>query len=355
MPHRPILIVDDEPVNLAKLGQILEPDYRLVFANSGTEALKAVAKHCPRLILLDINMPDMDGYTVCRRLKADPNFDSIPVIFVTALAEMGSEQEGFAAGCVDYLIKPVCPEIVKARVKTHLSLVRAAQLEQSYREAVFMLGDAGHFNDSDTGVHIWRMAAYSRVLAKSWGWDTDQCDLLELAAAMHDMGKIGVPDAILRKPGELDPEERAVMQSHTRMGYAILSKSQAPLFKMAAEIALRHHEKWDGTGYPDGLAGKAIPESARIVIIADVFDALSMVRPYKQAWPLDRILSHMREQAGQMFDPELVTHFFKVLPSILEIQNQWINRETTGDLSWDTQSSLKWAVDNRKGIASTQT
>lgn len=323
MPQGPILIVDDEPTNLAKLGQILESDYRLVFAKSGEEALKAVAKHSPSLILLDINMPDMDGYTVCRHLKADPIHDSIPVVFVTAMAEMGNEKEGFAAGCVDYLIKPVYPDIVLARVKTHLSLVRAVRLEQSYRDAVFMLGEAGHFNDNDTGEHIWRMAAYTRALAKSWGWDEYQCELLELAAAMHDMGKIGVPDAILRKPGKLNADEWAIMQTHSRVGYEILSKSNAPLFKMAAEIALRHHEKWDGSGYPDGLAGKAIPESARIVIIADVFDALSIIRPYKQAWPLDDILRYMREQAGQMFDPELLEHFFNILPTFLDIQQQW--------------------------------
>jgi putative two-component system response regulator len=137
------------------------------------------------------------------------------------------------------------------------------------------------------------------------------------------MGKIGVPDAILRKPGKLNADEWAIMQTHSRVGYEILSKSNAPLFKMAAEIALRHHEKWDGSGYPDGLASKVIPESARIVIIADVFDALSIIRPYKQAWPLDDILRYMREQAGQMFDPELLEHFFDILPTFLDIQQQW--------------------------------
>lgn len=192
-----------------------------------------------------------------------------------------------------------------------------------------MLGEAGHFNDNDTGVHIWRMAAYSRTLAKSWGWNEHQSELLELAAAMHDMGKIGVPDAVLRKPGKLDPDEWAVMQSHTRVGYEILSKSDAPLFRMAAEIALRHHEKWDGSGYPDGLAGKDIPESARIVIIADVFDALSMTRPYKQPWPLDDILRYMREQSGLQFDPELLEHFLGILPAILDIQKQWNGKAAT--------------------------
>lgn len=327
MSNSPVLVVDDEPINLATLRQILEPHYRLVFASTGEQALTAVAKHHPGLILLDIQMPDMDGYAVCRTLKADPNFESIPVIFVTSLGEMGDEKEGFAAGCVDYLIKPVCADIVLARVKTHLSLVRATQLEKSYRDAVFMLGKAGHYNDNDTGVHIWRMAAYSRALASSLGWLEPDCELLELAASMHDTGKIGVPDAVLQKSGKLNAEEWKIMQSHTRIGYEILSQNDAPLFRMAAEIALRHHERWDGNGYPDGLAGEAIPLSARIVAIADVFDALSMRRPYKEAWPVEDILSYMHEQAGQQFDPNLLERFMAVLPAIFEIKASLANQD----------------------------
>lgn len=329
MVYGPILIVDDEPINLAKLRQILEPHYSLVFANNGAEALTAVAKHHPCLILLDINMPDMDGYTVCRTLKADQNFESIPIIFVTLLGEQGNETEGFSVGCVDYLIKPVNPDIVKARVKTHLSLVRATQLEKSYRNrnAVFMLGKAGHYNDTDTGEHIWRMAAYSRALASSLGWHQADCEVLEMAASMHDTGKIGVPDAILRKPGKLNAEEWKIMQSHTQIGYEILSENDAPLFKMAAEIALRHHERWDGSGYPDGLTGEAIPESARIVAIADVFDALSIRRPYKEAWNMETILSHMRSEAGRHFDPRLLDQFIQILPIIMQIKAKRLDQD----------------------------
>ena len=178
----PILIVDDEVINLENLRHILKSDYQLVYARSGAEALSATAKHRPSLILLDIQLPDMDGYTVCRTLKANPEFEAIPVIFVTALAEAGDEAAGFAAGCVDYLSKPVTPIIVKARVRTHLSLVRTSELEKSQRAAIFMLGEAGHFNDNDTGVHIWRMAAYSKVIAKALGWNTADADLLELAS-----------------------------------------------------------------------------------------------------------------------------------------------------------------------------
>ena len=323
MPNGPILLVDDDPTNLTTLRQILEQSYRLVFACNGEEALLAVAKHRPSLILLDIQMPNMDGYEVCKLLKKNPSFENIPVIFVTSLSDMGNENAGFAVGCVDYLIKPVSAEIVRARVKTHLSLVRNSQLQASYRDAVFMLGEAGHYNDNDTGEHIWRMAAYSRILAKSLGWSDEDADLLEMAAAMHDTGKIGLPDSVLRKPGKLSPEEWATMQSHTRIGYEILSKCNAPLFNLAAEIALHHHEKWDGTGYPDGLSGERISKAARIVAIADVFDALSMVRPYKDAWPLDRIFSYLHDNADSHFDPVFLKQFLDIQADIVQVKLKW--------------------------------
>lgn len=328
MPYGPILIVDDDPINLATLRYILEPEYQLMFALSGSEALEVVEKSPPILILLDIQMPDMDGYSVCRILKADPRFESIPVIFVTSLSDQGNEKVGFSVGCVDYITKPISADIVCARVKTHLSLVRSSQLQKSYREAAFMLGEAGHYNDTDTGDHIWRMAAYSRALSEKLGWPQSQCELMELAAAMHDTGKIGIPDAILRKPGSLSTEEWHVMQTHTRIGYDILSKSEAPLFKLAAEIALYHHEKWDGSGYPNGLSGEKIPESARIVAIADVFDALSMHRPYKEPWPIDKIIIYMKESAASHFDPTLVTLFMEILPTIFAIQEKLDHRSS---------------------------
>lgn len=323
MNYDSILIVDDEPTNLATLRQILKDDYRLMFARNGVEALQVIEKYPPSLILLDIQMPDMNGYEVCRALKVNPVYEAIPIIFVTSLSDLGNEEAGFDAGCVDYLTKPVSAGIVRARIKTHLSLVSTRQLEQSHRDAIFMLGEAGHFNDNDTGVHIWRMAAYARALAKKLGWSEPQCNLLEMAAAMHDTGKIGIPDAILRKPGKLDAEEWQIMQSHTHIGHEILSKSNAPLFKLAAEVALHHHEKWDGSGYPDGLEREAIPESARIVAIADVFDALTMNRPYKDAWPMDKIIHFMTDSAGQHFDPELLEIFISIMPSILELKSKW--------------------------------
>lgn len=328
MPYGSILVVDDEPQNLAALEQILSGEHRLVFARNGAEALAATHKHAPSLILLDIQMPDMDGYAVCRALKADKRTAAIPVIFVTTLSEVGDEAAGFAAGAVDYIIKPVSPSIVSARARTHLSLVRATLLEQSYRDAIYMLGEAGHYNDNDTGVHIWRMAAYAAALAAACGWNANACQQIELAAPMHDTGKLGIPNAIMRKPGKLDADEWVIMKTHPRIGHDILAKSDAPVFQMAAEIALRHHERWDGSGYPDGLAGESIPESARIVALADVFDALSMKRPYKEAWPLERVMATIQESNGSHFEPRLVAIFVSILPRIVEIKAAWDSRES---------------------------
>ncbi|NEV60799.1 response regulator [Thiorhodococcus minor] len=333
MSSDPLLIVDDDPQNLALMRQILAAHHRLVFARSGTEALAAATKCWPALILLDIQMPDMDGYAVCRALKADPQTAAIPVIFVTALSEVGDEAAGFAAGAVDYIVKPLSAPIVQARVETHLSLVQTSRLEQSYRDALAMLGTAGHFNDTDTGMHIWRMGAYAREVARSIGWNPAACDELYYAAPMHDMGKIGIPGEILRKPGKLDAREWTVMKEHARIGHGILSKSDAPVFKLAAEIALHHHEKWDGSGYPDGLLGTAIPECARIVAIADVFDALTMKRPYKEAWSVERALATMRESSGSHFEPRLLECFCEILPQILIVKADWDEREAAGDSS----------------------
>jgi putative two-component system response regulator len=326
MPAR-ILIVDDEAINLATLRQILAPEYALVFARSGGEALAMAAKHQPDLILLDIQMPDVDGYEVCRKLKENSATVGIPVIFITSMSEVGDEAAGFAAGAVDYILKPVSPPLVRARVSAHLSLVSATQLEKSYHDAIFMLGVASEYKDTDTGVHIWRMAAYSSALAGACGHDAISCRKIELAAPMHDIGKLGIPDAILHKPGKLDATEWAQMQQHSTVGHKILSQSAAPLLQLAATIAHRHHEKWDGSGYPDGLVGEAIPEVARIVAIADVFDALTMKRPYKEAWPIDRVMETLERDAGTHFEPRLIELFISILPQILAIKEDWARRE----------------------------
>ena len=336
-----VLIVDDTPENIDVLKGILGGHYSIRAATNGLLALKIIEKQRPDLILLDVMMPEMDGYEVCRRLKADEATADIPVIFVTAKAETEDETAGFEIGAVDYITKPVTPAIVKSRVATHLALAdqqracrqqviaRTLELEEAQRAAIFMLGDAGHYNDTDTGVHIWRMAAYSAALAKAAQWPVDRAHLLELAAPMHDTGKIGIPDSILKAPRKLTKEEWVVMQTHTDIGFRILSKSDTDLFRLAAEVARSHHERWDGSGYPQGLAGEDIPECARIVAIADVFDALTMRRPYKEPWSIEDACAEISSLAGSHFDPRLVDLFINMKDEIVRIKEEWEEKEET--------------------------
>ncbi len=329
-----VLVVDDEPANIDILKDILIQQYQVKVAPNGEIALKIVSKAPPDLILLDVMMPDLDGLEVCRRLKANPQTAAIPVIFVTALGQGEDEERGFDVGAVDYIAKPIVPALVLARVKTHIALahqqrqtereveMRTRELAESQLSAISMLAAAGHYNDTDTGLHIWRMAAYARELAQAVGWSAERARLLEHAAPMHDTGKIGIPDAILKAPRRLTDEEMEVMRTHAQIGFEILNNSETPLFKLAAEVALSHHEKWDGNGYPSGLKGKDIPESGRIVAIADVFDALTMVRPYKKAWTEEEAFNYIQSQAGSHFDPEMVSTFLSIRSEILAIKHK---------------------------------
>ena len=326
-PYGPILCVDDDPSNLGLMRAVLQDDYRLAYARSGAAALEACERHQPSMVLLDVQMPDMDGLQVARAIRARKETQNTPIIFVTSRAGEVDEEAGFEAGAVDYIAKPISPRILRARVRSHLSLVHSTALEASYRAAIYMLGEAGHYYDNDTGHHIWRMAAYSRLLARAVGWGPDQAKLLELAAPMHDMGKIGIPEAILKKPGPLTDDEWVTMRTHTSIGHGILSKGEGPVFQLAASIAQHHHERWDGSGYPFGLRGEAIPEAARIVAVADVFDALSMKRPYKAPWPLEQVLENMLQGAGQHLEQRLVLRFIDILPTVLQEQAHWDARE----------------------------
>ena len=322
-----LLVVDDEPANLQVLRHILQEDYRLLFAKDGAKALELAAREKPELILLDVMMPGMTGYQVCAQLKATPATSAIPVIFVTALADVEDEAQGFAVGAVDYITKPVSPAIVKARVRTHLSLVRVEELRETRLQIVQRLGLAAEYKDNETGLHVIRMSHYSRVLALAAGFSEAQAEELLNAAPMHDVGKIGIPDAVLRKPGKLDGEEWEVMKQHAQIGADIIGEHPSGLLRMAREIALNHHEKWDGSGYPRGIGGAEIPVEARIIAIADVFDALTSERPYKKAWSVEEAVQLLREQSGRHFDPELVELFLCQLPAILEIKERWAERD----------------------------
>jgi putative two-component system response regulator len=318
-----ILAVDDESTNLQLLRQILQENYSLLFAKDGPRALELAAKEQPDLILLDVMMPDMTGYEVCRRLKADPHTAAIPVIFVTALTDSTDEVDGFEAGAVDFISKPITPAVVKARLRLHLSLVRLDELKASRLQIVQRLGLAAEYKDNETGLHVIRMSHYTRLLGIACGLDDDEVDDLFNAAPMHDIGKIGIPDRILQKPAKLDPDEWSIMQSHPTIGADIIGRDATGMLAVARDVALTHHEKWDGSGYPNGLRGDAIPLAGRIVAVADVFDALTSVRPYKKAWSVEQACGYLREQRGVHFDPQLVDLFLTQLPAIAGIMEKW--------------------------------
>ena len=325
-----LLLVDDEPSNLQVLRHILQDSYRLLFARDGDKAIELACREQPDLILLDVMMPGMTGYQVCRALKRDPATRGIPVIFITALMDTDDEAEGFEVGAVDYITKPVSPLIVKARIRTHLSLVRVDELRETRLQIVQRLGMAAEYKDNETGLHVIRMSHYSRLLALAAGLGEDEAEDLLHAAPMHDVGKIGIPDAILRKPGKLDADEWSVMREHSRIGAKIIGEHAGGLLRMAHNIALYHHEKWDGSGYPHGLRGEEIPLEARIVAIADVFDALTSERPYKKAWSVEETVALIRSEAGRHFEPRLVQLFIdRCLPQVLEVRELWKEREVS--------------------------
>ncbi|MBB5368104.1 MULTISPECIES: two-component system response regulator [unclassified Janthinobacterium] len=324
-----ILAVDDEPSNLQLLRQILQDDYTLLFAKHGESALALAREERPALILLDVMMPGMNGHAVCRRLKAEPLTAAIPVIFVTAQGELDDELSGFEAGAVDYITKPLSPAIVRARVSNHLSLVRIEELKQTRLQIVQRLGLAAEYKDNETGLHVIRMSHYARLLGVAAGMHEDEADDLLHAAPMHDVGKIGIPDRILQKQGKLDDDEWHTMRAHAVIGGDIIGIHPAGgMLALAREIALTHHEKWDGSGYPRGLAGDNIPLAGRIVAIADVFDALTSRRPYKRAWPMADALAYLQEQKGSHFDAELVDLFMSERHAIDAIRTRWAEGET---------------------------
>ncbi|EKE75127.1 response regulator [Gallaecimonas xiamenensis] len=333
MKEATLLLVDDVPENLHILREALKGEYNLKAATNGAKAL-ALARTQPRpdLILLDIMMPEMDGIAVCKALKADPLTHRIPVIFVTAMGEVEDEARGFSVGAVDYITKPISPPIVRARVATQLRLYqqersldalvreRTRELEATREAVIVRLGRAAEYKDNETGMHVRRMSHYAYELALVLGMPADWARLLKMAAPMHDVGKIGIPDAILQKPGKLDDAEWQVMQTHPAIGAEILKDDSSPLMTMACCIALTHHEKFDGSGYPAGLKGDDIPLEGRIVAVADVFDALTSQRPYKPAWTLEAALELLRKEAGHHFDPKVVAAFEAIVPKVADIR-----------------------------------
>lgn len=332
-----ILVVDDVPENIAVLADILSDKYRVTYATSGADALIAALLQPtpPSLILLDVMMAGMDGYEVCKRLKADLRTQEIPVIFLTAQNDVNNEAFGLEIGAVDYLHKPCHPAIVLQRVRIHLELhnqnraleqrvrERTNEVEEARLEVVRRLGRAGEYRDNETGMHVLRMSQYCHRLALAAGIPAKQAALLQLAAPMHDIGKIGIPDHILLKPGKFDPEEWAIMQRHAVIGAEIMGESKSELLALARNVALTHHERWDGKGYPNGLAGESIPIEGRIAAIADVYDALLSKRPYKKPWPQEDAVAYIVRESGKAFDPTLVELFLRLLPEYDTIRKQY--------------------------------
>jgi putative two-component system response regulator len=340
MKQSTILVIDDTPENIDVLIAILQDDYKIKAALNGHKALKIIEASPPDLILVDVMMPEMDGYELCKRIKSNPDIHEIPVIFVTAKTEVIDEAQAFSVGAADYLTKPVSPPLVKARVKAHLALYkhsqtleekvreRTLQLEKTRLEIIRRLGRAAEFKDNETGLHVIRMSYYSGHVAMNLGLPVDETAEIINAAPMHDVGKIGIPDSIILNPGKLNADEWRIIKTHPRIGADIIGEHKEGILKTACEIALSHHEKWDGTGYPAGLKGSAIPLTGRIIAIADVFDALTTARPYKEAWPVSRAIDLIERERGKHFDPQVVEAFLHGIDSILEIKEKYKENET---------------------------
>lgn len=348
-----LLIVDDESVNLALLTELLRPDYRVRAVKSGARALEAAASlPQPDLLLLDVVMPDMDGYQVLASLRSRPETRDIPVIFLTALAEADDEERGLHSGAADYITKPIKPAVLQARVRTQLEVKRARAFlrdknafleaeiarrmsdnEAAQNVGIRALAHLAETRDTETGNHILRTQYYVRLLAEQLRGHPRfrelltpaNIDLLAKSAPLHDIGKVGIPDAILQKPGPLTPDEWEIMKRHARMGFDAIERAEAdvdrpvPFLVLAKEIARWHHERWDGAGYPDGLAGESIPVSARIMAVADVFDAMSSPRAYKAAVPVAVVRDFIVAGGGTQFDPDVTEAFAAIYPEFVEI------------------------------------
>lgn len=345
-----IIIVDDNATNLLMLKMLvsrIEGCVPLTF-DVPAKALTWCDENSPDLILLDYMMPEMDGIEFLENLRAMPAKKEIPVIMVTADHESGVRQRALEAGANDFLTKPIDKPEFMARMKNTLALRRSqkqlanraewlgkevrkalAEVELREQETILLLSKTAEYRDPETGAHIQRMSHYSALIARRLGWTDNETQLLFSAAPMHDIGKVGIPDNILLKPGRLDDAEMKIMQQHSNIGWDILqSHSESnKLLELAAEIALSHHEKFDGSGYPNGLQGNDIPLSGRIVAVADVFDALTSVRPYKKAWDIDRAARFMREGSGRHFDPVCVQAFFDSWEEVLQIRSRYDDPE----------------------------
>ncbi len=357
-----VLVIDDAPDNLTLMSGLLKDSYKVKVANHGELGLKvALAAPPPDLILLDIMMPDLDGYEVCRRLKSNPASRAIPVIFLSAKTDVQDEEKGLLLGAVDYISKPISPSLMLARVATQIALhakTESLRVDSTVRDpeqarqiadlsaaqdvTILAMTSLAETRDSDTGNHIRRIQHYVQALAQSLKDHPRFADqlgpqaisLLFKSAPLHDIGKFGIPDRILLKPSSLSPEEFEIMKTHTTLGFEAIEQAekalglQAPLLRTAKEIVLSHQEKWDGSGYPQGLKGDEIPMSARLMAVADVYDALISQRVYKAALPHDRAVQIVFQGRGTHFDPDMVDAFIGIQDEFMAIAQRFANSDS---------------------------
>ncbi|HEX7053753.1 MAG TPA: HD domain-containing phosphohydrolase [Burkholderiales bacterium] len=340
-----VIVVDDQSTGRAILEQVVRSLDERVLVEGFARPVDAVVwatRHIADLVLVDYMMPDMDGIEFVKRLRALPGYEHVPIVMVTVHDDRKVRYAALDAGITDFLTKPVDARECLARCRNLLTLRRqqlvledrrrllehmvedaTREVREREKETLLRLARAGEFRDEETGYHLIRMSRYSRLIANAIALERDEAETIELAAPLHDIGKIGIPDQILLKPAKLDAAEWQVMRRHPVIGHEILKGSASKYVRMGALIALGHHEKYDGTGYPNGLVGDHIPLCARIVAVADVYDALTSVRPYKPAWNSDEAFHYVTSQAGKHFDPRLVDAFVGVKREVLQVQNEW--------------------------------
>lgn len=342
-----VVIIDDEFTSRTILERIVRNvrnDILVKAFSDPIEALAWVRVNQPDLIMVDYMMAGMTGLEAIQQMRQTLSLEGVPIVVVTSIEEREIRHKVLESGATDFITKPIdpyecmvrCRNMLSLRMQQKVILNRAQFLEQRITEAtervrlreqetLFRLAKAGEYRDEDTGNHIIRMAKYSRVIAEKIGLPQDQCDLIEASAPMHDIGKIGIPDHILLKPGRLTAEELVIMRTHAVVGFRILQDSPSKYLKLGATIALSHHEKYDGSGYPYNLKGEEIPLEARIVALADVYDALTSNRPYKRAWTIEAAVEYVTSNRGSHFDPQCVDAFISQLSVITQIQQQLLD------------------------------
>jgi two-component system response regulator RpfG len=340
-----VMVVDDQSTGRAILEQVVRSLDDRVTVESFARPVDAVVwatRHVSDLVLVDYMMPDMDGIEFAKRLRALPGYEHVPVVMVTVHDDRKVRYAALDAGITDFLSKPVDARECLARCRNLLTLRRqqlaledrrrllehmvedaTREVREREKETLLRLARAGEFRDEETGFHLIRMSRYSRLIASAIGLDRDEVETIELAAPLHDIGKIGIPDHILLKPDKLDASEWDVMRRHPVIGHEILKGSASKYVRMGALIALGHHEKYDGSGYPSGLVGDHIPLCARIVSVADVYDALTTARPYKKAWKSEQGFEYVEAQRGKHLDARLVDAFVAVKKEVMDVQSEW--------------------------------